>query len=253
MGCSKKRDFSMVDIIGHGGNGLEILNSFYHDNSLEAIGLAASIEGTDGIEVDVQISADGNLWLYHDDFLESESSGEGCINEKKSDYLSQIHYKTLVKEKLSKLSEINSKYLEGKKLFLDLRHYNFCENDFVSIEEMLAGLKNLEILHNPKITVYCILSTKQWIGKFLNQGFNVLVTLGEVQQFEDLNMLYPEIAGIVVNNNKVTAQNVSSIQNLGKKVYIFEVRSPKGIRKALNKLPDGIITDDIRTALIEKY
>jgi len=45
---------------------------------------------------------------------------------------------------------------------------------------------------------------------------------------------------------------VTKIRQAGKKIYIFEVRSPKGIRSALKKIPDGILTDDIRAAILEK-
>jgi hypothetical protein len=43
------------------------------------------------------------------------------------------------------------------------------------------------------------------------------------------------------------------LQAAGKKVIIFEVRSPKGIKSALKKHPNYLVTDDLRATIIEKY
>ena len=39
---------------------------------------------------------------------------------------------------------------------------------------------------------------------------------------------------------------------MDKRVYIFEMRSPKGIKSALKKYPTGIISDDLRAAIIQR-
>ena len=64
--CQKKQDNANTKIIGHGATGLKMQSSFYHDNSLESIHKALETEGCDGIEIDVQLSASGTLWLFHD-------------------------------------------------------------------------------------------------------------------------------------------------------------------------------------------
>ncbi len=251
--CSKSKNYESVSIIGHGGNGLEILNSFYHDNTLEAIELAISIDGSDGIELDVQLSADGELWLYHDDFLESETNGEGCINSKTDNYLESLEYKTLAKEKFAKLSDIDFNRLKNKQLYLDLRHFNFCSKQLVDLNKVIESLQELGLDHLSEIEIYCVVSTNLWIQPLLNAGFKVMATITEFADFESILQQYPEVNGAVINNKSVNLEDVKHLESLGKKVVIFEVRSPKGIRSALKKYPFGIMTDDIRTALIEKY
>jgi hypothetical protein len=56
-----------------------------------------------------------------------------------------------------------------------------------------------------------------------------------------------------VRNSKFDREEMAQIQATEKNVVIFEVRSPKGIRSALRKLPDYLITDDLRASIIEKY
>jgi glycerophosphoryl diester phosphodiesterase len=253
LSCSKSKNYEAVLVFGHGGNGLEILNSFYHDNSLEAINLALSIDGNNGVEVDVQLSADGELWLYHDNYLDNETNGEGCINEKNSAYLETISYKTVAKEKLAKLGQINLDLLKNKQLFLDLRHYNFCKNQLVDLFKVIQRLQTLQFDELTDIDLYCVVSTNSWIQPLLDAGFQVMPTVTNIADFNNIVQQYPEVSGAVVNNKYVSQEDINYLKSLEKKVVIFEVRSPKGIRSALKKYPFGIMTDDIRTALIEKY
>ncbi len=251
--CSKSTNYNAVLLFGHGGNGLEILNSYYHDNSLEAINLALSIDGNNGIEVDVQLSADGELWLYHDNFLESETNGEGCINNRNSAYIESLKYNTFSREKLCKLCDINTDLLKNKHLYLDFRHYNFCNNQLVDINKVIQSLKSLQFDQLSEIDLYCVVSTNLWIQPLLDSGFQVMTTVTDIANFNAIIQQYPQVSGVVVNNKSVNQDDIIYLESLDKKVVIFEVRSPKGIRSALKKYPFGIMTDDIRTALIEKY
>jgi glycerophosphoryl diester phosphodiesterase len=251
--CSKSKNFESVQIIGHGGNGLENLNSFYHDNSIEAIEMALPMDGCNGVELDIQLSSDGELWLYHDDFLESETNGQGCINDQTDAYLESISYKSIQKERLAKLSEVDLKLLKNKQLYLDLRHYNFCSKELVNVNQVIQRLQELEFDHLTETELYCVVSNNQWVQPLLIAGFKVMTTIYELEDFEEILQLYPEVSGAVVNNKSVNLEDVKLMEMKGKKVVIFEMRSPKGIRSALKKYPFGIMTDDVRTALMEKY
>jgi hypothetical protein len=61
-----------------------------------------------------------------------------------------------------------------------------------------------------------------------------------------------KLRGIVIRNKAIEKYQVEMIQSLGREVYLFDIRSPKGNRVAFNKNPNGIISDDIRAALIYK-
>ena len=54
-----------------------------------------------------------------------------------------------------------------------------------------------------------------------------------------------------MKNKNVSADQIANYQSAGLKVTVFEMRSASGIRKALKKNPNAIITDDIREAIIE--
>jgi len=155
--CKKKEGFENIKVIGHASTGLSTLNSVYHDNSKEAVEFALSIEGCDGVEMDIQLSKDGRLWLYHDEQLDSETDGSGCINNTNSLVLNTLHYKTLAKERLTALSEIDFSLFKGKELFLDFRHSNFCESSYVNLAQVLTQLAELDLITPNDFTVNCIL------------------------------------------------------------------------------------------------
>lgn len=52
----------------------------FPENTLEAFKLALA-KGADGIELDVQASAEGTLWLLHDETVDRTTNGTGRINE----------------------------------------------------------------------------------------------------------------------------------------------------------------------------
>ena len=252
IGCSKKKGYEQIAIIGHAATGLEIVNSVYHDNSKEAVEFALSIDGCDGVEIDIQLSQDGNLWLYHDEQLQSQTNASGCIFEKQTDQLNEVNYSTVAKEKLVSLDELDFSRFQGKELFLDFRHYSFCSESFVSVNQVLAKLMALQINNPENFKLNCILSNENWITPFLNAGFSVCFSIFSMSEYQHIQENYT-ITSYIVKNDDFSKEQVETIKRVGKKVYIFEMRSPKGIRKALNKMPDGVLTDDIRATLIEKY
>ena len=253
VSCSKKKEFDQIKVVGHAATGLEILNSVYHDNSKEAVEMALSIEGCDGVEIDIQLSKDGTLWLFHDDQLDNETNGTGCINELTDSQLAAIEYKTIHKEKLARLKDLNFTLFKGKELFLDLRHYTSCSGAFVNVNQVISNLNSIDINAITDFNVHCVLSYDQWISPFIVAGFNVDYSIYNMNEFNTCINLYPSISGFVARNSDFDKNEIEMIKNANKDLYIFDIRSPKGIRSALNKNPDAVITDDIRAALIEKY
>jgi glycerophosphoryl diester phosphodiesterase len=251
--CGKKEDFRQIAVIGHAGMGLERQNSVYHDNSREAVELAMSIQGCDGVEIDVQLSSDGEIWLYHDTELSSTTNSSGCVPDRNADYLGGVRYSTFHKEKLVRLSDLNLTLFRNKMVFLDVRHLNECSSEFVDASMIIDVILATGITSVDGIQLYCILSFSGWIDAFTAAGFKTLYSsTGGSDHLSWINN-YPAIDGLVVKNSEVTGEQVDQIHSQDKKVFIFEMRSPKGIRKALRKYPDGVITDDIRATLIEKY
>lgn len=251
--CQRDKPFDQIKIFGHAATGLENPSSVYHDNSFEAIKLALSLEGCDGVELDVQMAADGSVWLYHDTELFSQTNISGCISQLDSIQLSKVRYSSFHQEKLAALAQLDTVLLKNKSIFLDLRHWNECANSMLNVYDFIEELYRLGYSNSSSFQTYVLTSFDQWIEPFFNAGFNVCFSAASAveanQKIKDFEML----DGVVVRNMDVQSANVDEWIEKGKKVYIYEVRSPKGIRRALNKFPSGILTDDLGNALIEKY
>lgn len=251
LGGCHKSNFTQIDVVGHAGNGLEIQNSMYHANSLEAINLALGLAGCNGVEVDVQLSKDGELWLLHDEHLDTETNGSGCIAESNDEYLKTINYQTVNKEKLTKFSDLNFDLYTGKTLYLDLRHYNFCANQVIDVQEILSKLSNYE---NKLDAIELILCTKrkEWIEPISNAGWLVFFEVNSFAEFSNLMNETQSFDGILIRSKSITKNEVKQVISANKKVTLFGIRSPKSIREAFEKHPNTLIVDDLKAALIEK-
>lgn len=251
--CQKKDAYADISIIGHGGNGLENINTFFHDNSLESILKALETDGCDGVELDVQMSIDGTLWLYHDPDLISETTGSGCIPSLSDQYLETINYSTLQKEKLIRLSQVSTEYLVGRSLYIDVRNLNTCNDSEVEMTTFINELSSFRN-DNPGISDFVVCTNSPtWLAAFDLAGYNTMARITSISHYNQLILAYPYLKSIIAANQDISKEEVSLIQSDGREVVIFNVRSTSGTRKAIKKLPNAIMTDDLHNAIIEKY
>jgi len=247
--CKREDQFDQVTLVAHACSGLLSTTTPYHDNSKEAFSYALALQGIDAIEVDVQQSADGTLWLFHDPELSIETNGSGCIAGLSDAYIGSLHYATQEKEKLIRLQDLPDN-LNGKKLILDLRHSNACQNETLKDTVVFTALQQL-VSEKQWTDLVLILGTPSWTELFSTLGYEIYVNAYDLNYYANLNV--PQAAGPCIRSASITKEEVDKIHQDGKKVIIFDVRSPKGIRKALKKSPDFLMVDDLRAGIIEKY
>lgn len=99
--CDKEEDYeisnlnhNMIMILGHGGMG-DLYK--YPNNTLEAIIPVIGI-GADGAEIDVQLSKDSVLMLYHDPELGSRTNCAGFMWDYTYEQIHQCKYKNMIAE-----------------------------------------------------------------------------------------------------------------------------------------------------------
>ncbi len=247
--CQKK-EATTVQVIGHAGMGLQFSGSVYHDNSAEAFDLALNMKGCDGIEMDVRMSIDGDLWAFHDENLTTETNASGCLESKTYPELSEIKYKGFGKERLSRLKDLHIPNDE-KVLFLDLKHLNACtgqihdENDFVdALGDFTSSVTNKE-------RIRLVTSNPEWIFTLLSTGLPVYFSGDEESENSQVIQNFPQISGLVIKNSAVSKERVNQYQNQGFSVYLYEVRSPKALKEVRSKNPTGVMSDDVQGAIVE--
>lgn len=252
ISCNKEKHYQDVKIIGHAANGLKIQSALFHDNTMEAVETSIEMPGCDGLEIDVQLSADQQLWLYHDPELNTETNRDGCIGNQSDAILETVRYKSIHREKLLALKKMPFQKLKGKTLMIDMRHYNACSQTVIDGAAFLQRLLEIPELYDGTIEVLLISNSESWASTFENTPFQLIY---DVEFVEDAQAALSTnvFDGVMIKNARITKQQTSDLKSPGKKVIIFEVRSPKGIRDALKKLPDYLVTDDVRATIIEKY
>jgi len=246
--CHKKDKYNSIRIIGHAASGLEASTSVYHGDSQEAVDYALGMQGIDGVEIDIQCSASGTAWLYHDAKLDDQTNGSGCVNSVTDEYLETLEYSTLEEEKLVKLKDLKFPFGE-RMLILDVRSANECLNQLIDQQIMIDAIEAAL----PAGAPFVIITNKtQWVHAFFLKGWKVFLEVSEVSEYLN-SAVIGETVGMCIRNAKTDKYQVESVHDSGKEVIIFEVRSPKGIRSALKKFPDYLMADDLKATLIEKY
>jgi glycerophosphoryl diester phosphodiesterase len=247
--CQKSEEQKKALVFGHAGMGLSMDNSIYHDNSKEAILLALNLPTSNGVEVDVRLGKDGTLWLYHDEFLETESTGIGCVSNLSDVEIDQLNYRTSKKEKLVKLTDVLPLLQSDQQLFIDLKHFNSCQNESINLEDLKAAL--VDQVGDYSVNVKLICSYEYWINE-LSEVVDVLYTTDDFEEGKSLLKKYSQLKGLVMRNATLNSSDVREVILLSGEIYLYDIRSLKGIKQAFGKSPTGIFADDLRQALFER-
>lgn len=247
LACRKQESYPDVQIFGHAGMGMDIGMSAFHDNSLEAIELALSLPSVNGVEVDVRMSADGTLWLYHENTLEAHTDGEGCIFETTDQALEKVRYKSLRHEKLARLDQIWPYVRPQHKVILDLKHWNQCTAGYVDMQLFKEALYAIPLEFRGQIILDS--SNPNWLAQ-ISQDFKVVFSTVTFEEGLKQLEIVPALAGLMMRSKDITAEQIAYLKTQNKESYLFEMRSSKKQRAALQKQPSAILADDPRGALV---
>lgn len=128
-----------IAVIGHGGMGFTSVEVNLPSNSFEGITKAVEGYGVEGVEVDVQMSKDGVLYLYHDSRLQTLTDCLGCLYQYDSEELEDCKYRlgfntqNFKNQKLVKLETIIERFSNRQTkpfVFLDLKTSLDCPHSF---------------------------------------------------------------------------------------------------------------------------
>jgi glycerophosphoryl diester phosphodiesterase len=245
--CNKSEQYPEVQIFGHAGMGMNIAYSVYHDNSEEAIDLALSLPNMDGVEMDVRMSKDGTLWLFHENRLEFTTNGMGCIAELTDQEIEQFQYKSPHKEHLVRLDTVLAKLKVGQTFILDIKHWNDCAQAYSDMQRLKDAL--LAIPAHLKNQIIIDSSYPYWLSA-LSQYYRVVFSTVSYEAGLAKLQEIPTLYGIMLRSKDMSATQISNIKALGKTVFLFEMRSSKMQRATMKKAPTAVIADDPRGALI---
>ena len=216
----------------------------------------------DGIELDIQMSKDGTLWLDHNnEVLDCEGNVIGCFQEMTDNEImayaecnDTIRYNTL--ESVFEL--MASDYPESV-ISLDIKG-QYCEitNTKDVMERMANSVLELVAKYKMENKVLVESSSLEFLHEFENQnsvGQCVITVSGDVD--EGLaNAQATKARGISLKYGieEFNADVVSLIHKKGYGIMVWYINEPVDIEKAWNSHPDFIQTDnaDFRDYLTKK-
>ena len=240
--CTKNKYLPKVLVFGHAGISLHKDKALFPANSLESIQYAIDVLGADGVEVDIQMTKDSVLVLFHDKFLEFSSNFIGCV--------SQYNYDEIMNVKLDNTDYIIVtldkvlKYIDsrGKSILLDVKAYDYCSETTISVSGFNYGFLN-SINEISEECIGNILINNQ-SSSFLNQVShpNKCIEITNVQNgINQLNTF--EFQAILIALGNISKNDPELLKNIN--WGVFGIKDKWSIDNGIKLMPKFAITENI--------
>ena len=234
-----------ISPLGHAGMGIA---SHYPINSFESISNALNL-GAEGVEIDIQMTKDSVLVLFHDKTLEEQTDLEGLITENNWNYIKRATYKNPIfaEYKIVSLDQLlgNLKNAKDYQFLLDFKLYQPNNSDsFVST--YINALTKTVDQSGMEDNVLSAFFQKKYLEKIKSVRPNYKLVINN--NFEDGILLADDLDayGIILKNELTTKEQIEQAHDLNIRVYLFGVYSKNENLDAIEKHPDFILSDKIK-------
>lgn len=232
-------------IFGHRGASAEA-----PENTLEAFALAIE-QGADGIELDVQMTKDGQLVVAHDETIDRVSNGTGAIRNYTLQQLKQFSFHQTHPEykeaKIPTLEEVlqlikPSNLLVNIELKTGIYWYDGMEKAVVELVQKM-GLEDRVIYSS--FNHYSVQKVKQLCPKAETAYLysDVILDIEKYAKDTDVDGLHPALYHVKM------ADFLKRYQNSGLCVRVWTVNEEEDIRFLIEQGVDAIITNEPKKAL----
>ncbi|MFD2247104.1 glycerophosphodiester phosphodiesterase [Pontibacter ruber] len=263
-GC-EKIDLNKIDnlnngkilVIGHGGGGFQSYFNPLPDNSMAAINRAIEGLNADGVELDVQLTKDNQLVLYHDQQLPTLTNCYGCVTEATYAELKDCRYNhnagtnLASGERLVLLEDVLARYATFARkplIFLDIKMMNACNPAAEPTPlAFAAALSDLILKYDAQDWVFVESNSLDLLLLLQEEHpeFRLLLYTKEIDKDIEVaarNGFY----GITTFNNLISKEQTKRAHQQNLMVNVLGVKSRTGLTEAIKKNPDGIQTDNIQ-------
>jgi len=253
--CSEV-DLSKVDnlnngrilVVGHGGAGFQsMVNPF---NPLPANSMA-SIEkalewDVDGLELDLQLSSDNQIVLFHDPDLQSETDLNGCVGDYTVTQLTSTAYRTgfiydlFQSENIATLGQglklINSTE-STPLLYLDLKIFDDCLPDHGNLMEVMFSTLDHYRYPLHKVTV---ISDRADMLEMIKNSYPSVTVMIDATNFDTGYFMAIEsnLQGVVIEKSVFTMEDSKKAHDRGLQVVAYGGKSRSALISTIEKNPD---------------
>ena len=239
-------------VLAHRGGG----NSSYQENTLEAASYGLST--LDGIEVDIQISKNRTIWMFHS--AELPDCGGVSYNCFPETYNSQIIEldsclgNTFVLSRLEEVFALMSSLYTDKFISLDVKAWAPCEVTSLGITGIMNVIADeivyLTDKYNLNGHVMVESETTSFLSYLKRKSVGVetyLSTLGDFERGMQI-ALKGGFTGLSFKykfDEEITEDHIYLIRKKGLKIQLWTVNEPDEIEEAIFINPDYIQTDNL--------
>ncbi len=252
-----------VQCIGHGGNGVQSIFPFQSLPCNTETSIRRSLDaGVDGLELDVQITADSVLVLYHDQRLEDATGLSGCIGHSLWDDIKGTKFsigapfdwfQDEVLISFEKGLDILLEEDEFPIVHIDFHAINFCEDDkLIQLNQFCRALDELLLRKEIPSDKIFVVGTHEIImracmkmesnpGLIYEESDDLSIGIAMAQKLG--------IKHIQAHVELLTKENVKQAHDAGLFVVTHRGKTRWGLAKRIELNVDAIQTDGIAVML----
>jgi glycerophosphoryl diester phosphodiesterase len=260
---------SQLVVLGHAGSGFFTPISpfnFRPPSSWRGIRHALRL-GADGVEMDLQLSQDSVVMLYHDPHLENSSNGHGCISQHTAAELTRLRYHggfpydLLQKEWPVTFDTVLARFSRRPTfpaIHLDLHEDDPCrppghqhDRTPLLIRQIARSLARYRVPPAQVLLVTQEAPTVRLARRLLPTGVRIGLEIASDEFAFGLKVARTEkVHTVVLDADRVTPEQAAQAHAAGLKVVVFGGRSGKDIKRVLATQPDEIEVDNVKRLLI---
>lgn len=221
------KSISRIPVFAHRGFAEDVL-----ENSFDSYDLALA-SGCPQIELDVRTSADGVLYVSHDNNLINIADCDWEVSGHTSDELDRVVMKN--GEKLHRLSEVLERYRNQLIYLVEFKDENADPEPFLSVMRQYPSYaENVQIqsFHAPIL---------QNIHEQLPNMFVQLLV--ENKDGIEQGLSYDWLDSIALEQHMVSADTIARIKDSGREIWVWTVDDIDKVHQFLEMGVNGVITD----------
>jgi glycerophosphoryl diester phosphodiesterase len=222
------------------------------ENTLPAFEQAIQ-KGADGVELDVKLTADGHVIVFHDSTVDRVTDGEGRISALTLDAIRKLDAgkwfdKKFSGTKIPLLEEVFETLGRDKLINIELKNYSSPFNDLVSkVCELIKRHNNqgqilLSSFYSSNLKVAAQILPEVDRALLAMPGPAGLWSRSFGFMFGDYRALHP-------HTSNTTREQIQRAHRLKRRIHVWTVNAPEDITRLRDWGADGIITDDPGTAV----
>ncbi len=219
------------------------------ENSLSGI-QASIMDGADYIEVDLQLTKDGEIILLHDkDFRRTGNSvfepGDLKLEEIKKINIGKAFSPEYQDEYVPTMDEVFDRTVGSLKYNLELKPYDGSNIELArKTVELIEKYRQEENVTVTSLYKDCLREVKR-LNPDIKTGYIMVVAGGNFYDMKDIDVF-------CIEESFITEERVAKVHLAGKEVYAWTVNEKESMDRMLRYQVDNMITDNVKQAVIRR-